>query len=203
MAVRRTLILPVLAALVACQPTQTFEPEQMASGPGGMVGNGEPLTLGDFAGGDDLLPAPLDVPPPNDTRPPDCNAACVTYCNGRGLQNPVNRGLCRSLWGVGLPNRPIQHAEACRRLFVDMLGRVPTADEAEATCSGGWGATVKRLMETDEFVLIQQRRAADRFLYSNEVTSLQAIYDMDRLVAKLARGRVPYDLFAAVVSAHP
>jgi hypothetical protein len=35
------------------------------------------------------------------------------------------------------------------------------------------------------------------------VTSLQAIYDMDRLVAKLARGRVPYDLFAAVVSAHP
>jgi hypothetical protein len=203
MAVRRTLILAVLAALVACQPTYTFEPEQMASGPGGMVGNGEPLTSGNFEGGDDVLPPPLDVPPPNDTRPPDCGADCVAHCNGAGLRNPVNRGLCRSLWGVGLPNRPIHHAEACRRLFVDMLGRVPTADEAEATCTDGWGATVKRLMEREEFIAIQQRRAADRFLYSNEVTSLQAIYDMDRLVAKLYQGKVPYDLFAAVVSAHP
>jgi hypothetical protein len=203
MAVRRTLLLSVLVALAACQPTYTFEPEHVASGPGGMVGNGEPLTSGDFPGGDDVLPGALDVPPPSDTRPPDCDANCVAFCNGAGLQNPVNRGLCRSLWGVGLPNRPIKKAEACRRLFVDMVGRVPTADEAEATCSGGWGATVKRLMDSEEFILVQQRRAADRFLYSNQVTSLQAIYDMDRLVEKLYRGRVPYDLFAAVVSAHP
>ncbi|QRN95479.1 hypothetical protein JRI60_41505 [Archangium violaceum] len=203
MAVRRSLFLPVLAMLAACQPTYSFEPEQVASGPGGMVGNGEPLTPGNFPGGDDLLPAARDVPPPADSRPPDCGADCVAYCNGAGLQNPVNRGLCRSLWGVGLPHRPIQQAEACRRLFVDMVGRVPTADEAEATCSGGWGATVKKLMDGDEFILVQQRRTADRFLYSNEVTSLQAIYDMDRLVEKLYRGKVPYDLFAAVVSAHP
>ena len=203
MAVRRTLILPVLVALAACQPTYTFEPEHVASGPGGMVGNGEPLTSGDFPGGDDVLPGALDVPPPDATRPPDCGADCVAFCNGAGLRNPINRGLCRSLWGVGLPHRPIRQAEACRRLFVDMLGRVPTAAEAEATCSGGWSATVKRLMDSPEFILVQQRRAADRFLYSNEVTSLQAIYDMDRLVEKLHKGRVPYDLFATVVSAHP
>ncbi|QRK09071.1 hypothetical protein JQX13_02600 [Archangium violaceum] len=204
MAVSRTLFLPVLAVLAACQPTYTFEPEQVAAGPGGMVGNGDPITSGNFSGGDDVLPAARPVSTlPNDTRPPDCDADCVKYCNEAGLQNPVNRGLCRSLWGVGLSSRPIVQAEACRRLFVDMLGRVPTADEAESTCSGGWGATVKRLMDSDEFILVQQRRAADRFLYSNEVTSLQAIYDMDRLVAKLYRGLVPYDLFAAVVSAHP
>jgi hypothetical protein len=204
MAVSRTLFFSALLLLSACQPTYSFEPDQVAQGPGGMVGNGEPLTPGDFAGGDDVLPAARPVDSlPNDTRPPNCDANCVAYCNGAGLQNPVNRGLCRSLWGVGLSHRPIVYAEACRRLFVDMLGRVPGADEAEATCSGGWGATVKRLMDSDEFILVQQRRAADRFLYSNEVTSLQAIYDMDRLVAKLHRGRVPYDLFAAVVSAHP
>ncbi|MFY0573467.1 hypothetical protein ACN28S_03060 [Cystobacter fuscus] len=84
-----------------------------------------------------------------------------------------------------------------------MLGRVPDAAEAEATCAGGWGATVKRLMDSDEFILVQQRHAADRFLYANQVASLQSIYDMDRLVAKLYRGLVPYDLFASVVSAHP
>ncbi len=204
MTVSRTLLLSVLTLLAACQPTYSFEPEQVAEGPGGMVGNGDPITLGTFPGGDDTLPAARLVDSlPNETRPPDCDADCVAFCNEKGLQNPVNRGLCRSLWGVGLSHRPIVHAEACRRLFVDMLGRVPGADEAEATCSGGWGATVKQLMEKDEFIVTQQRRAADRFLYSNEVTSLQAIYDMDRLVEKLHRGKVPYDLFAAVVSAHP
>jgi hypothetical protein len=62
---------------------------------------------------------------------------------------------------------------------------------------------VKRLMETPEFIFISQRRAADKFLYSNEVVNIQALYDMDRLVEKLYRGKVPYDQFAAVVSAHP
>ena len=203
MALCRTLLLCLLTALTACQSTSPFEPDQVASGPGGMVGNGEPLTPGEFGGGDDVLPAARDVTPPNEARPPDCDATCVSYCAGAGLKNPVNRGLCRSLWGVGLASRPIVQDEACRRLFVDMLGRLPSADEAAETCSGGWGATVKRLLDSDEFIFVQQRRAADRFLYSNEVTSLMAIYDMDRLVEKLYRGKVPYDLFAAVVSAHP
>ncbi len=199
-----TLVLASCVALLsACWGDKSFDPEALAVGPGGLVGNGDPITSGDFAGGDDVLPAAREVPLPDDSRPPDCDGACVAYCNAAGLANPVNRGLCRSLWGVGLSHRPIQHAEACRRLFVDMTGRVPTADEAEATCTGGWGATVKRLMESPDFLRVHQRRAADRFLYSNEVVSLQAIYDMDRLVAKLYQGKVPYDQFVAVVSAHP
>ena len=44
-------------------------------------------------------------------------------------------------------------------------------------------------MDTPEFVLINQRRAADKFLYSNEVVNVQAIYDMDRLVEKLLPGQ--------------
>jgi len=200
-----TLVLTTLSVLAAaCWGEPSFDPEHLAVGPGGLVGNGDPVTSGDFAGGDDVLPAPRQVETlPDDTRPPDCDGACVAYCNAAGLQNPVNRGLCRSLWGVGLSHRPINPAEACRRLFVDMIGRVPAADEAEATCTGSWGDTVKRLMDTPEFIFVNQRRAADKFLYSNEVVNLQAIYDMDRLVEKLYRGKVPYDQFAAVVSAHP
>lgn len=200
-----TFVCTTLAVLSAsCWGEPAFDPEKLAVGPGGLVGNGDPVSSGDFAGGDDVLPAPRQVEAlPDDTRPPDCDGACVAYCNAAGLQNPVNRGLCRSLWGVGLNHRPIPHAEACRRLFVDMIGRVPSAEEAEATCTGGWGDTVKRLMDTPEFIFISQRRAADKFLYSNEVVNIQAIYDMDRLVEKLYRGKVSYDLFAAVVSAHP
>ena len=55
MTVRRTLILPVLVALAACQPSYVFEPEHVAAGPGGMVGNGEPLTSG--------WPPPSSLPP--------------------------------------------------------------------------------------------------------------------------------------------
>jgi hypothetical protein len=62
---------------------------------------------------------------------------------------------------------------------------------------------VRRLMADERFVQVNQRRWADAFLYSTEVVSVQSIYDMDRLTAKLLRGLVPYDLFAAVASAHP
>ncbi|MDY7227298.1 hypothetical protein [Hyalangium rubrum] len=197
------VFLACVALLVGCTRDSGFNPEKLAVGPGSMVGNGEPITSGEFAGGQDPLPAARDVPPPDDSRPPDCDGACVAYCDAANLRNPVNRGLCRSLWGVGLSHRPVQHAEACRRLFVDVAGRVPTAEEAEATCTGNWGETVKQLMASSDFIFVNQRRAADKYLYSNEVVNIQAIYDMDLLVEKLFRGKVPYDQFAAVVSAHP
>ncbi|MGA9520875.1 MAG: hypothetical protein WBV82_05390 [Myxococcaceae bacterium] len=192
-----------LAGTIGCQQETPFDPKDPASGPGALVGNDGPITDGNFPGGDDTLPAAREVPPPDDTRPPDCGPECVAYCDAAGLQNPINKGLCRSLWGVGLAPREIQHEEACRRLFVDLTGRLPTAEQMAQTCTGGWGATVKRLSADERFVFVNQRRMADDFLYSNEVVSVPSIYDMDRLVAKLYRGEIPYDLFAAVASAHP
>lgn len=203
----RPLCLAALSAcalLAGCHEGGGFDPAAPALGPGAMVGNGAPITDGNFVGGDDLLPAARAVvTAPQAPTPPDCQGDCVRYCDAAALKNPVNAGLCRSLWGVGLTHKPIVHDEACRRLFVDMKGRLPTQEEAQAACTGGWGATVKRLMEDEAFVFVNQRRAADRFLYSTEVVSVERIFDMDRLVGKLYRGLIPYDLFAAVASAHP
>jgi hypothetical protein len=168
-----------------------------------MVGNGDPLTNGIFEGGNDTIPAARAVPPPDDTRPPDCDGACSAYCASLSLENPINRGLCRSLWGVGLDPRPLDPSRACRRLFVDMTGRLPTADEAASVCTGNWGESARRLMADERFFLVNQRRAADTFLYNSQTVSISRIYDMDRLVRKLLEGRVPYDLFASVASAHP
>lgn len=204
--VRSLLVIAAAAAALggmACHEEPAFDPKNPAQGPGGLVGNDGPITDGNFAGGNDVLPAAREVPPPDDTRPPDCDQACVDYCDQAGLQNPVNKGLCRSLWGVGLAPHPVDTAEACRRLYVDFTGRLPTAEQIASTCTGNWGETVRTLMKDPQFVLLNQRRMADEFLYSNEVISLPAIFDMDRLVGKLYRGEVPYDLFAAVVSAHP
>ncbi len=186
-----------------CAKTTDYDPKDPSLGPGAMVGNDGPITDGNFSGGDDTLPAPREVPPPDDARPPDCDGECEAFCRSAGLQNPVNKGLCQSLWGVGLAHRPIDQAEACRRLFIDLLGEVPSADDMAVMCTGGWGATVRRMIADDRFVFVQQRQMADELLYANEVVSLQSIWDMDGLTAKLYRGHVPWDLFAAVTSAHP
>jgi len=199
-----TRIAPLLAlAALACTPKPSFDPANPAVGPGAMVGNGDAVTNGTFPGGADVIPAARDTDPPDPTRPPNCDGDCRTWCAAQDFDNPVNAGLCESLWGVGLDSRPIDPDEACRRLFVDLHGRIPSGAEADATCAGGLGAAAKKLIDDPRFTLMQQRRWADKLLYANEVTSLQGIFDADALVAKLAQGKVPFDLFASVIAAHP
>lgn len=203
--VPRLLTRTLLCVLfLGCGESVDFDVNAVGKGPGQYVGNGGPVTDGLFAGGDDALPAARAVAPPaDDSRPPDCDLDCRNYCAGAALQNPVNVGLCHSLWGVGMASKPIVPEEACRRLYVDLQGRYLSADELPGACAGGYGATVKRLIDDPAFVFINQRRMADRFLYANEVVNVEAVYDMDQLVSKLYRGLVPYDLFGAVASAHP
>lgn len=200
---RRAATLVTLASLVACMKELPFDADDPAVGPGRLVAVGAPLTDGHFAGGGDALPEPRQVTPPDDANPPDCDDACEAWCDAAALENPVNRGLCQSLWGVGLSPRPIVREEACRRLFIDLLGRLPTADELEKRCIGSWGEVARGLIADDAFVLVNQRRAADTFQYSTEVANVEAVYDLDALVAKVHRGLVPWDHFAQVVSAHP
>jgi hypothetical protein len=200
---RWTILLVLVGLGLGCQSRHPYDALDPAIGPGGLVGNGLPVSDGNFTGGHDVLPSARGVAAPDPSRPPDCDGTCVAYCDMANLTNPVNRGMCRSLWGVGLAHQPVNAVQACRRLFVDLIGRLPTADDIAQTCQGDYGATVKALMARDEFIFINQRRMADKFLYSSEVVSVERIYDMDRLVAKLMKGLVAYDQFAAVASAHP
>lgn len=184
---------------------QGMDPGDPARGPGQLVGNGDPVTDGNFAGGSDVMPTPRDVVPPAPGEAIDCDADCRAYCDGLGLENPVNAGLCGSAWGVGLALRPVDRAEACRRLYADFVGRFPTPTEIAETCSESrsWGEVVKTVIDSDEFVLVNQRRWADKLLYNNRAVNFERAYDMDELVAKAYRGRVAWDELAAVTSAHP
>lgn len=199
------LLLAATFVAAGCQQEpQNFDPKHPGKGPGQMVGNEGPLNDAPFSAVDDTLPAPREVTPPADATIPDCDQDCLNYCDGLDLKNPVNRGLCPSLWGVGLDTQPIRTAEACRRVFADMIGRFPTRQEVEDVCAGrSWGEVVNDLMSRDAFVEHNQRLWADRLLYNNEAVSVVRIFDADELVGKLYRGEVPYDQFAAVISAHP
>lgn len=192
--------------LAACGvDVQGMDPGDPARGPGQLVGNGDPVTDGNFVGGSDAMPAPRDVTPPAPGEALDCDAECRAYCDGLGLENPLNAGLCGSAWGVGLALRPVDRAEACRRLFADFMGRFPSPTEIADVCSSerSWGDVVKTVLDSDEYVLVNQRRWADRLLYNNRAVNFERAYDMDELVGKAFRGRVAWDQFAAVASAHP
>jgi hypothetical protein len=179
-----------------------FDPESPGKGPGQMVGGDEALNELPFPGGGDELPEPRDVEPP-ESGPPDCGSDCVSYCREQNLSNPVNRGLCPSLWGVGLSTKSVDRVEACRRVYADMIGRFPTRDEVETCTNRPWSETVAELIDSEEFVLVNQRWWADKLLYNNEAVSILRIFDADKLVGKMYEGLIPYDQFAAVVSAHP
>jgi hypothetical protein len=170
-----------------------------------MVGNGPPVSNGEFAGDGTRDPAPAaGVAAPQGATIPSCDDLCQSQCASLALDNPVDAALCPVLWGVGLDTRPIDTAEACRRLFADLAGRFPTRAEVDDLCGGrAWGQVARRLLADDAFVEINQRLWADRLLYNNQAVSVERIFDMDRLVGKLYRGLVAYDQFAAVLSAHP
>lgn len=167
------------------------------------MGNGEAVSDGSFRGGNDTLPEPRDVEAPAEEQPLDCFGDCRTYCDGASLDNPVNAGICSSLWGQGLEPRPINRSEACRRLHVDFTGRFPTASQVARCRDSNWSDVVKSLIDSDEFVLLNQRRWADKLAYNNRAVNFERAFDMDDLVAKAYRGKVSWDEFASVVSAHP
>jgi hypothetical protein len=197
-----------LASLsIGCVDVEGMDPANPQRGPGELVGNGEPITDGNFAGGYDQPPAPRVLP--DGQLPPvegaiECGAACQQYCEDLELTNPVNRGACTSLWGAGLATQVVDRRQACRKLYADMIGRFPTTAEINDVCNTeDWGDTVKALMATDEYVLVQQRRWADLLLYSNRIVNVERSYDADDLVRKVYQGYIGWDLFAAVAASHP
>lgn len=196
--------LVILFAVSACED-ERFSFDDPARGPADLVGGQTKVSNGEFFGGNDELPTARPVSEiPDDTAPPNCGTSCEAYCDALQLTNPVNRGVCKSLWGVGLEHQPIVRAEACRRMFVDAIGRFPSRDEVVATCDGKtWGEVAISLINRDDFVRLNKRHWSDRLLYDTQAVSVERIYDMDNLVAKLYRGNIAYDEFAAVVSAHP
>lgn len=161
------------------------------------------VTDGNFAGGDDTVPVSEDSDW-DPTVPIACDDECLAVCEALDFQNPVNRGLCTSLWGPGGSGTPIVPEEACRRLWADTAGRLPTSQEIEQECLGRpWSEVVRDRIDSDAFVRLNRRNWADLLRYDTEAVSVERIYDMDRIVSALYQGRIAYDHFAALISAHP
>ena len=192
-----------LGLLFGCsEPETQFDSSKPARGPSEMLQRySQPLTDGQFEGGNDAVLQQVPEPAPAAAH---CGAECQAYCDALSLTNPVNRALCPSTWGIGLTTTPVVGEEACRRLYVDTRGRYPTYEEIEKDCLGRpWGDVVRDLIDRSAFVQQNQRHWADRLRYDTEAVSVERIFDMDQIVAAVYEGRLSYDHFAAILSAHP
>lgn len=179
-----------------------FDPGDPSRGPGELLGKRASLTDA-FAGGPSDDPTAAERALPDSEGIPVCDDDCRAYCDGLSLPNPVDAAMCRALWGVGLDTQPISWNEACRRLHVDLLGVLPDASEARRCRDGAFGEVVADMLADERFVFINQRRWADHLRYNNTAISIERIHDADHIVGELYAGRLSYDEFAAVISAHP
>lgn len=185
----------------ACAQKIQYGEEEVAAGPGDLVGRSDALNTA-FSGGASRDASARLVGGAIDWQ--DCDGECRTYCEEQEFDNPVDRAMCPALWGVGLDTLPFVPEEACRRLYIDTQGRLPSYAEISESClDRSVGETVLEYLGTDDFVFQSQRRWADILGYNNVAVSVERIYDADKLVGKLYSGLVRYDEFVEVVSAHP
>ncbi|TVQ96774.1 MAG: hypothetical protein EA398_15485 [Deltaproteobacteria bacterium] len=196
----RLLLLSGLAVMLlyGCSESPGFDPVDPASGPGIRMAGQEPVSLSSLGPMWDAEPAALA------DAEPACGAACRSFCDAQGFTNPVNRALCPHTWGVGIETAPVRTSEACRRLAADLTGVLPSLSDIRRECvDERWDDVARGMIESENFVFVNQRRWADTLRYNVEVVNVERIYDADALVGRLHRGEVSYDTFAAAVSAHP
>lgn len=193
--------LPILISACAEEPL-AFDPEHPARGPSELLPSAAKGDTTSYTGGRDAVPQTFATA--DGTALSACDGNCQSHCAAQALTNPANIGLCPSLWGLGLSGTPIVETEACRRLYADTVGRLPSYDEIESDCLGkDWNDVVSTLLASKDFVRVNRRLWADRLRYDTEAVSVERVFDMDRVVSALYEGRISYDQFAAIASAHP
>jgi len=92
----------------------------------------------------------------------------------------------------------------CRRLAVDLWGRVPSWKEVEELCIGKSPAeSVDAFLDSPQYVAYAQRRWADDFEYNDSVVWWQYIEDLDKMVGALYSDELSYPDFASAALIHP
>lgn len=137
------------------------------------------------------------------TEPDPSTGEIIDACAELELPNVVDRAACPSIQGQGITPLPAPTGELCRRLFLDLVGRVPTTAELASACDGHESAAiVDELMAQSEYDEMGRRLWADEL----DMTSIRSYYeylvDADDLVGQLYRGEVLLPEFAIRMVTH-
>lgn len=128
----------------------------------------------------------------------------VLACGSDGCNNVVDSIVLPLMAQRDLAVRPETSERLCRRLSIDLWGRVPTWGEVETLCIGRTPAeAVEAFMGAPDYVLQSQRLWADRFQYNDERVWWRYIEELDSLVGELYREELTYSELAERALAHP
>jgi hypothetical protein len=142
-------------------------------------------------GGDDAPPIDID----DDL---SCEADPDPHCD-----HPIDRLLVPKLRAIGSGPRDASADEVCRRMAIDLLGRVPT-DAERATCRGQTFAEMaKTFLAAPELERTQRRAWGELAKYESLIIWGEDIADLDALVGSLYRGDIGYPEFVRRYVVHP
>ena len=144
-------------------------------------------------------PTPDRPPRPSDPTPlgPGCDAEPDSHCD-----NTISRVMVQMLRGSQLPIIEENKSELCRRLAVDLIGRIPTEQESIACESETPTQMADRFIAMPDYVLAQSRSWGERFYNADELWFNYAV-EVDDLVQRLYRDQMTYGDFTTTLIVHP
>lgn len=145
-----------------------------------------------------LLSAACSAKDESSTRALSCEEKFDPHC-----AHAIDRLLVPKLRAIGLAPRDGDAYRVCRRLSIDLVGRIPTLDELVACVSETPEQRVDTFMAKPEYVLTQQRAWAEAFGFNSFLMWYGDAYDLDRVVGRLYEGELDYAAFASEVAFHP
>ncbi len=142
---------------------------------------------------------PDPTPYPSDPFPlgPGCDALADPHCT-----NILNRVLVPMYRGSNLTIRDEVNSELCRRMALDLLGRIPTVEENAQCTNETADQMAERFMNLPEYVRQQRRNWGERFYNLDEQWFNYAV-EVDTMVEWLFRERLGYADFMTQLIVHP
>src|SRR5262249_7897666 len=101
--------------------------------------------------------------------------------------------------------KPATEGELCRRLYLDLLGTLPTPAEVASVCAAKGPGEIADVLFTDpRYVNMERRYWVQEKLKENYMhTHGTVLKDADAILDQFARGEIGYADFAAKIMAHP
>jgi hypothetical protein len=130
--------------------------------------------------------------------------APATCAEGAGLcSHPVNRVLVPRIEAAGFVPEQGPALELCRRMTLDLVGRIPTPAELDLCAGESADAMAQRLMSLPDYDAHQRRLWARKLGLDTSYTVWWQNDHMDQLVGRMIAGELSYDAFASQALSHP
>jgi hypothetical protein len=117
--------------------------------------------------------------------------------------HPIDKLLVPKLRQLGTGPRDATTDEVCRRMAIDLLGRIPNDGERAACRNQTFAQMADTFLASDEFTRTQRRAWGELAKYESLIIWGEDIADLDALVGKLYRNEVDYSEFVRRYVMHP